>query len=367
MVSQNRLRESHSCSLPVAAYRRVTSVLWGRPFRLDLPGRALAALISGSAGVWRAEDSGLPVEAESRSIAAGSGSPAVSAGDLRRRSIWFAASSVAILVLFWRPLLLVLQFSFSRDEYSYIPLIPLVSLCLLLWRRREFFTELKSSPRLGAAVLILGLVLLGVGLKLAPVLDQNDDLSWKMSAVVLFFLGAFLLCYGQTAFRKALFPMLFLLLMIPIPSHLLDRIIYWLQQGSSDASYAFFNIMGVPVFRRGFIFDLPGLSIEVAKECSGIHSSVALFITCLLAGYLMVPSKLERFLLCLTVVPIAIFKNGVRIVTLATLTVYVNPNVINSPLHHKGGVVFFIPALLVLGLEIWLLEKLDKRRRLARA
>ena len=295
--------------------------------------------------------------------------PASSAGDgtekLRRRTVWFAVSSAVILALFWRPLLLVLQLSRTRDEYSYIPLIPLVSLCLVVWRRRDFFTEVKSSPRLGAAALVLGLALAVVGVKLAPVLDRNDDLCWKMAALALLCLGAFLFCYGRAAFRKALFPLLFLLLIIPIPSQLLDRIIQWLQEASSNVSYAVFNFIGVPVFRRGFIFDLPGLSIEVAKECSGIHSTLALFITSLLAGYLLIPSKIGRVLLCLTVVPIAIFKNGVRIVTLSTLTVYVDPNVINGPLHHKGGVVFFIPALLVLGLEIWLLEKLEKRRRLA--
>lgn len=305
----------------------------------------------------------MPVATESKGSAATVSSAALGTGDLRRRSVWFAVLSAGVLILFWRPLLLLWQFSLNHDEYSHILLIPVVSLFLVVWRRRDFFGEVKSSPRMGAAALVLGLVLLGVGLKLAPVLDQNDELCWTMSALVLFCLGAFLLCYGQAAFRKALFPMLFLLLMIPIPSHLLDRIIYWLQEGSSDVSYAFFNLIGVPVFRRGFIFDLPGLSIEVAKECSGIRSSLALFITSLLAGYLLVPSKTGRVLLCLSVLPIAIFKNGLRIVTLSTLSIYVDPTILDSPLHHRGGVVFFIPALLVLGLEIWALESYGARHR----
>ena len=284
-----------------------------------------------------------------------------------RRSAYFAAAVAVAALMLWKPFAMLLRFSFSHDEYSHILLIPIVSLFLVYWQRRTIFTDVESSPLPGAAGVALGLIVGGLGFHLSPSLDENDFLTWIVSAFVVFSLGAFLLCYGKRAFRKAAFPLLFLFLMVPIPTHLLDRIILWLQEGSSAVSSAGFNLLGVPVYREGFIFSLPGLSIEVAKECSGIRSTLALFITSLLAGYLLVPSKVGRVVLCLSVVPVAIFKNGLRIVTLATLSVYVNRGILDSPLHHQGGVVFFVPGLLILGLEVWLMEAyLAKRNRLSR-
>jgi len=120
--------------------------------------------------------------------------------------------------------------------------------------------------------------------------------------------------------------MLFLLLMVPIPDFLLSRAIFWLRSGSAEVSYALFQLLGVPVLRSGFIFSLPGVTIEIAQECSGIRSSLALVIMGLLAGHLFLRSPWTKAALALAVLPLAIVKNGIRIVTLSLLSIYVDPS-----------------------------------------
>ncbi len=90
-------------------------------------------------------------------------------------------------------------------------------------------------------------------------------------------------------------------------------------------TYALFKLFGVPVLWQHFKFVLPGVEIEIAKECSGIRSSLALFITSILAGYVFLQSNWRRVLFSLFTVPVVIFKNAVRIVTISCLGVYVDP------------------------------------------
>ena len=73
--------------------------------------------------------------------------------------------------------------------------------------------------------------------------------------------------------------------MIPIPEPVLDRIIYRLQAGSADVAETIFDWTNIPVLREGFVFRLPRMSIEVARECSGIRSSIALLILAILVAH----------------------------------------------------------------------------------
>ena len=181
--------------------------------------------------------------------------------------------------------------------------------------------------------------------------------SLLMLAAFLVWLGSFALFFGVRAFRAACFPLFFLLFMVPIPEPALSKIIYFLQAGSSDMVEVFFRIAGVPYLRQGFIFELPGVAIRVAEECSGIRSSLALLITTVLASHFFLRTNWKRMLLCAVVVPIVIFKNGLRIATLSILAIYVNPGFLYGRLHHQGGFVFFVIALLPMALVLRLLQK----------
>ena len=86
--------------------------------------------------------------------------------------------------------------------------------------------------------------------------------------------------------------------------------------------------------------------MEVAPECSGIQSSLALFIVSLAAGYVFLRSPWKRALLSLVVIPLGIARNAVRILTIGELCVHFGPEMIHSYLHRKGGWIFFLAALL---------------------
>jgi exosortase len=147
--------------------------------------------------------------------------------------------------------------------------------------------------------------------------------------------------------------------MVPIPAVALERIISVLQIGSTMAAYGFFKVAGVPLVRDGFVFHLPTLNIEVAKECSGINSALSLLITGLLANHFFLRTGWSKMLLLLAIVPIAILKNGFRIAVLSILGNYADERILNSELHRNGGILFFILALVLLWAVIAVLRKVE--------
>ncbi len=143
--------------------------------------------------------------------------------------------------------------------------------------------------------------------------------------------------------------------MVPAPSAWMDQITVWLQHASAATSYAILRLLGIPVFREGMIFQLRGLTLEVAQECSGIRSCLAFVLVAILASRVCLRSLWSQWTLIAFMIPIAIFKNAVRIVAISTLSAYVDSGYLHGRLHHEGGVVFslvgiafFVPLLFAL-------------------
>jgi exosortase len=122
---------------------------------------------------------------------------------------------------------------------------------------------------------------------------------------------------------------------------------------SAEVANALFHLSGTPFLREGLVFQLPNITIEVAQECSGIRSSWVLLMTSILAANLFLKTPWRRFALVVFVIPLAILRNGFRILVIGLLCVNVGPQMIHSLIHRRGGPLFFalslVPLLLLLG------------------
>jgi exosortase len=267
---------------------------------------------------------------------------------LEQRHMMLLALLAVSTTLLWGGFRGLLAYSVANESSSHLLLIPLIS-AVLIYREREAIFRTKQWSIVGGGIaLVAGALLYATAGRPAFPGDDNHYLVASAAAMVFMWAGSFLLCYGDQAARAAAFPLLFLLLMIPMPDSALDHVIYLLRQGSTEISYLLFRALGVPVFRSGFLLYLPKVTIEVATECSGIRSSVALLITCLLAAHLFLRTHWKMVLFVLLAFPLAIVKNGIRIVTLALLSIYVDRSFLFGSLHRDGGIAFFLLALAIL-------------------
>jgi exosortase len=273
----------------------------------------------------------------------------------------FVGLVILSVIIFWRTFHALALFSLDHESSSHILLIPLVSI-YLLWSERSCIFQVVRTSLVSGGILVLAAIALYLFTAVRWSLqDPEQFLPGATLAIVLLWLGGFLLCYGDAAWRRARFSLLFLLLMVPLPPALLDRCIYLLQQGSTEIAYLLFKAVGVPVLRQGFLLTVPGVTIEVARECSGIRSSVALFITSLLAAHLFLRTTSRMLVFVLLAFPLAILKNGIRITTLTLLSVYVNPGFLTGRLHHQGGFVFFLLALAIFAPILLFFQKSEQK------
>jgi len=280
---------------------------------------------------------------------------------MTRRNVLFTVICVLAALLFGVPLATLCRLSQQEEMYSHTLVIAPISLGLVYLNRKRIFRDVHYCFGPGVVLLVAGMMLCWLSRRPSLNLDPNDYLSLVVLSFLMVLIAAFVLSYGTKAFRAAFFPLSFLFLMVPIPRFLLEGIVLALQRGSAEMTDALFKLSGVPVLRQGFTFSLPSVTIDIAHECSGIRSSLALFITSLLAGYVFLRSKWRRVFLSVFVIPVAIIKNGVRIVTLSLLAVYVDRGYLTGSLHHRyGGAVFSLLALAVLVPVLCLLQKQER-------
>jgi exosortase len=275
----------------------------------------------------------------------------------------FMLFNIAFVLVFFGPLWDLLRTSWQSEYITYIPFIPFISAYLIYENRRKIFSQQGVAPVPGLIIAGVGALILFAGSYGKDLLDHNDHLAVITCSMIVFWSGGFTLIYGVRSLRAASFPLLFLLFAVPIPTVLLEKAITFLQIGSAELSYWFLKLSGMPIARDGFVFYLPTMDIEVAPECSGIRSSLSLVITGVLAAYFFLRTGWARAILMLSIVPIAIIKNGVRIATLSWLGVYVDQRILASDLHRRGGYLFFVLALALTGGVIVMLRLIEKRKR----
>ena len=288
-------------------------------------------------------------------------------GVFRPRGKALAVWALVLVIGFGKPLFDLTRFALHSSLYSHILLIPFISLYLLWLERGNLALDSKPARGLAALPLLAGLAMLAgywMAVRSGWKPPTEDYLALMTLSFLSFLAGGACLFLGRKTLRTVAFPAAFLVFMAPFPVFLREGIESFFQRGSAEAAQALFTLSGMPVFRQGLSFQLPGFSLQVAPECSGIHSSLVLFITSLLAGYLLLNSPWKRAVLVLAVVPLALLRNGLRIVTIGQLCVRVSPDMINSYIHRHGGPVFFALSLIPFFLLLLFLRRLGSRTNL---
>lgn len=245
----------------------------------------------------------------------------------------------------------------GSDLHSHVLLIPLVSIFLLVTERKGLAWRSEVSMLPGICLFLVVAVVLAWSLISRHPLSEVDRVAWLMATFVGFLWSSCLLLLGWRWVWSALFPLGFLLFMIPLPDLAVIHLEHFLMSMSAILSEILFMAGGIPVFRSGQVLELPGVVLEVAEECSGIRSTWVLLITSVLAAYLFLPTIPRRVIVVAAVLPLGILRNAVRIYVIGWLCVHQGPEMIDSWIHRKGGPVFFGASLVPLFLMAWLLGR----------
>jgi len=281
---------------------------------------------------------------------------AETAGFEPRRGYFFAIWLVATAALFFSPLRSVSAYASENDDASHIFLIPVLSAGVLYMDRATVFRRVSFDSLAGGLITALGAVI-GIFAWRDVAAGTNDQLTFYMLSLVILWGAGFAFFFGRAAFYQGRFALLFLFLSAPLPKFLLSRAIYWLQAGSAAVVAVLFDVVNLPYLRAGFVFHTAHLNIEIAQECSGIRSSMAVLILAMLAAHFYLRSGWKQAVFVACSVLVMIVKNGIRIAVLTILAIHVDPSFLFGRLHRDGGVVFFLLGLALLVPVLWLLGR----------
>ena len=273
---------------------------------------------------------------------------------------------IVLLAAFGQPLLGLANYAAHSSLHSYILLIPFVSGYLLYLRRDQL-------PKERVADLPFGIVLLACGLGVF-LFTHWLAFAGRVPADNYYFVlltTSFLCClvaggfffFGRGWMRAAAFPLAYLIFMVPMPDAMADALETASKYASAEVANVLFHLSGTPILRAGLVFQLPNITIEVAQECSGIRSSWVLLMTSILAANLFLKTPWKRIVLVAFIIPLAILRNGFRILVIGLLCVNIGPQMIHSVIHRRGGPVFFALSLIPLFVLLWWLRRGETRAR----
>jgi exosortase C (VPDSG-CTERM-specific) len=268
--------------------------------------------------------------------------------------------TLVVTVALATQLIHLIAYSSRSELHSYIPLVPFVAGYLLLLRRSTVPREHSTSVPGAGLLLVLGGAALAAACVWRTELSTNDRLALETLAYVSIVVAGGFLFLGARWMAAAMFPVTFLFLLVPVPDAAVRVIENGSVLGSAGVSALLFKLTGTPLVREGTVFALPGIVLEIARECSGVNSSWVLFVVGLVASNMFLKATWARVVLVVFIVPLAIVRNSVRILTIGLLCVHVGPYMINSYIHRSGGPIFFGLSLIPLFFLLLWLRRLQR-------
>lgn len=229
----------------------------------------------------------------------------------------------------------------TDDAYSYGVLIPPIAAYMAVrsWKARP--VVLRAAPIGGAALVLGGIAVLAIGRSFGVVDIQEISLLPAIAGLVLAFGG-----YG--ALRRLWLPIAYLSLMMPVWGIVTDRLHLPFQLLSASLAAKLLHFSGVPVLHRGTFLDLPNITLEVARLCSGVNYLIGVVALSVPAAYLVFDDHLRRVLLLTTALTIAILANAVRVALIGDLLYYGITTHVHGPGHILQGLAVAVVGYVAL-------------------
>lgn len=305
---------------------------------------------------------------------------------LPQKNLWRVFAITSAIFFVYASVLVKLSHDWWFDEnYSHGLLIPFV-IGYILWAERDKLRHVRPNPSVlgGGAAILFALVALWAGVAGAELFMQRTSLVLMLAGVVIYFWGAHLL-------RLVWVPLSLLLLAIPIPAIIFNKIAFPLQLFASQCAVWSMRLFDIPVLRQGNVIELMPLNsletkkLEVVEACSGIRSLMTLMTLAVVFAYFTYPrgssgtgegvqepeskglsSWLKSWgvwrstLIVLSAVPIAILTNALRVSGTGVLARYYGTKVADGFFHSFSGWVVYVSAFLLLFGFGWILDRLAR-------
>jgi exosortase len=267
------------------------------------------------------------------------------------REYWQEISAFIVLILAYLPTMIWMWDRwFARDSYySHGFLVPLVSLYLIWQKKDELRVLKKESSKWGLRLIVLGTFFYLISSLLRIYFSSG------FSFIIVFY-GLILHFFGEKIFKKILFPLFFLVFMIPLPLVIIRNISFRLKIFAAIISAQTLNAMRIPALREGSIIKMRSAHVTVDDVCSGLRSLISLTALGSIFAYWMKGSAVKKVLVFLSTIPIAIITNVCRVVLLSSISEIWGPQYAVGFIHDASGFMVFALAFILLYAVVRIIE-----------
>jgi exosortase len=255
-----------------------------------------------------------------------------------KRNIAIIVVTAAVLgLLYWPVLRWMVNSWLSSDYYSHGFLVPFIS-AFFIWTKRDQL-RIREPSIIGVFCLILGVILYVL------------SFLWQIRvlgalSILAVIIGLVISILGIRAFKALLFPLGFLLFMIPFS--FVQNLAYSLQYISVHWAAGVAKMIGLPIITSGAEIHLGDIVFTVGIVCSGINTLVALLALAAVYVYILKGPVANRWGLFLLAIPIAIGANVLRIASIIVVAYFFNVETATGWYHDLSSPLFFFLAFLVL-------------------
>lgn len=231
---------------------------------------------------------------------------------------------------------------FARDSYySHGILIPFVTIFLIWQKKDELASIAKKSSSWGLPLIIVG-ILIHIFSSLFRIYFSSGF------SMIIVLIGLILYFYGSAVLRKIMFPVIFLVFMMPVPLVVISNISFKMKIFAAEIAAIMLNKMGLVAIREGSIIKMQHAHVIVDDVCSGLRSLISLTALGSIFAYWMDSSMVRRVLLFLSTIPIAIITNVFRVIFLSVVSEVWGPQYASGFIHDLSGFLVFGVAFLLL-------------------
>jgi exosortase len=251
----------------------------------------------------------------------------------------------------------VARLTWTTEQGGHAPIIVATG-AWALWRELQM-TEARPRP----GNVWLGSFLLGAFLLTYAVGRITGILEMEALAMYAAVISAAYLLVGGALLRALWFPLLYLAVALPPPDQVVAFLTQPLKIGISQSAVSFLHSLGYPIASSGVTIQIANYQLLVAAACAGLNSIISLSAICLFYVYLRHKSDIAAFLtVAVLVVPVAVFSNFVRVMTLILVTYYFGEAAGQGFIHDFAGLTVFLVALLsIFGVDA-LVSRFRERR-----
>jgi EpsI family protein len=239
----------------------------------------------------------------------------------------------------------------NNNTYSFGYIVPLISL-YLVWKRRDQLSRLEITPAPVPGILILGFstALYFAGKIGGTIILQEFSIIVALPAIML-------IVMGKRVTRLLAFPLSYLVLMLPAWDYPIEWVQFPFQLLSAHIAGWMLPLFGVPAYQNGILIAIPNLTIEVAKECSGVNFLISIIAIGIPVAALYFDSWWKRFLLLLVSILIAILGNGLRAALICLFAYKGYSTNLHGPGHIFYGYFVSFLGLAVMFMGVYLFGK----------